>query len=58
MICDLHFKRTMWQTKGIVGKKRVKVGRPVEMATSVIHTRDDSGSNGGNEKLSEFDTDW
>lgn len=44
----------MWQTKWSVGKQRVKVGRPVEIATSVIYTRDDIGSNGGDKELSEF----
>ena len=59
VIKDLRFKRAMWQTKGIVGKNTARVGRPVEMATSITQAAHAhaGGSNGGGVKLVDSDTD-
>lgn len=53
MWSDLHFKKTIWQTKWIAGKARIKVGRPASKAISVTQTGHAGGGNGGGEKESE-----
>lgn len=58
VIKDLRFKRAVWQTKGIVGENTARVGRPVEMATSITQAVDAGGGNGDGERLVDSDTDW